>query len=46
MQLSRSQLQATQAQLRGTLYAAHLNLAQHAWEKGGIGQVRELLQQA
>jgi WD40 repeat protein/serine/threonine protein kinase len=35
-------LQATQAELRSTLYASDMNLAQHAWEAGGAGQVREL----
>jgi serine/threonine protein kinase len=39
------QLRATQAQLRGTLYAAHLNLAHNAWEAGGIARARELLEQ-
>jgi hypothetical protein len=29
------ELQATQDQLRRTLYAAHMNLANHAWETGG-----------
>src|SRR5262249_4219631 len=38
-------LRATQAQLRSTLYAAHMNLAQHAWDAGGAGRVRELLEQ-
>src|SRR5262249_3105208 len=37
-------LRATQAQLRRTLYAAHLNLAQPAREKDRIGRVRELLE--
>jgi WD40 repeat protein/serine/threonine protein kinase len=38
-------LRATQTQLRSTLYAAHMNLAQHALEAGGTGRVRELLEQ-
>ncbi|HYV36666.1 MAG TPA: protein kinase, partial [Gemmataceae bacterium] len=38
-------LKAIQAELRSTLYAAHMNLAQHAWEAGAIGRVRELLEQ-
>jgi WD40 repeat protein len=31
-------------QLQRTLYAAHINLAQHAWEAGNIGRSRELLE--
>jgi WD40 repeat protein len=38
-------LQATQAQLQHTLYAAHMNLAQQAWEAGGAGRVLDLLEQ-
>ena len=38
-------LQATQDQLRSTLYAAHMNLAQHAWENNNVGRVVELLEQ-
>jgi WD40 repeat protein/serine/threonine protein kinase len=42
-------LQATQAHLRSTLYAAHMSLAQHAWEGDDIGRdtarVVELLEQ-
>src|SRR5207245_467827 len=37
-------LQATQAQLRSTLYAAHMNLAQHTWDTGGAERARELLE--
>ena len=33
-------------QLQRTLYAAHMNLAQHAWEAGDIRRVRELLERA
>ena len=35
-------LRATQAQLRNTVYAAHMNLAHNAWDTGGIGRVVEL----
>src|SRR5262249_41446537 len=35
---------ATQVQLRSTLYTAHMNLAQRAWEAGGAEQVRDLLE--
>jgi WD40 repeat protein/serine/threonine protein kinase len=38
-------LQAKEAQLRNTLYAAHMNLAQQAWEAGGTERVREFLEQ-
>ena len=40
-------LQATQAQLRSTLYAAHMNLAQHrlGCERSGAERVRELLEE-
>jgi WD40 repeat protein/serine/threonine protein kinase len=37
------ELRSTQGELRRTLYAAHMNLAQHAWDAGGVEQVRELL---
>jgi WD40 repeat protein len=37
-------LQAKEAQLQRTLYAAHMNLAQHVWDAGGIERVRELLE--
>jgi serine/threonine protein kinase len=40
-----SKLQATQARLRSTLYAAHINLAQHAWEEGALPRALELLEQ-
>jgi WD40 repeat protein len=39
-----AELRATQGQLRRTLYAAHLNLAQHAWDADNPGRVRELLE--
>ncbi len=38
-------LQAAQAQLRKTLYMAHINLAQQAWDAGSIERVQELLEQ-
>src|SRR5262249_30326595 len=44
VQALNDELRATQAKLQRTLYAAHINLAQHAWEAGGAGQVRELLE--
>lgn len=39
-------LRRTQAVLRRTLYAAHMNLVQNAWESNSIGRVRDLLDQA
>ncbi|HLJ95665.1 MAG TPA: protein kinase [Gemmataceae bacterium] len=38
-------LAAKEQELQRNLYAAHMNLAQHAWEAGGIGRVLELLEQ-
>jgi WD40 repeat protein len=38
-------LLTTQQVLHRTLYAAHMNLAQHAWDAGGIQRVNELLEQ-
>jgi WD40 repeat protein/serine/threonine protein kinase len=38
-------LVAKEQELQRTLYAAHMNLAQHAWEAGGTGRVVELLEQ-
>jgi WD40 repeat protein/serine/threonine protein kinase len=38
-------LKAAQEQLRRTTYAAHINLAQQAWETSRIGRVLELLEQ-
>jgi WD40 repeat protein/serine/threonine protein kinase len=38
-------LQTAQAKLRNTLYAAHMNLARHAWEEDDISRVQELLDQ-
>jgi WD40 repeat protein/serine/threonine protein kinase len=44
VQALNAKLQASQDELRSTLYAAHMNLAQHAWEAGGVERVRELLE--
>jgi WD40 repeat protein/serine/threonine protein kinase len=44
-QLQRDEARALNHQLQRTLYAAHMNLAQHAWEAGGPERVRELLEQ-
>jgi WD40 repeat protein/serine/threonine protein kinase len=45
LQAALEQVKSTQAELRSTLYASHINLAQHAWEAGGVGRVLELLEQ-
>ena len=45
VQALNEKLAAKEQQLQRTLYAAHMNLAQHAWEAGGIERVRELLEQ-
>jgi WD40 repeat protein/serine/threonine protein kinase len=37
-------LQATQAELQRTLYAVHMNLAQHAWEAAAVERVQKLLE--
>jgi WD40 repeat protein/serine/threonine protein kinase len=39
-----AQLQFAQQELRGTLYATHMNLARAAWEANNIGRLRELLE--
>jgi WD40 repeat protein/serine/threonine protein kinase len=44
VQTLNEKLQATQDQLRSALYAAHINLAQQAWEKGGVVRMVELLE--
>jgi WD40 repeat protein/serine/threonine protein kinase len=44
-QKQRDEVKALNDQLQRTLYAAHMNLAQHAWEAGGIKRVVELLEQ-
>jgi WD40 repeat protein/serine/threonine protein kinase len=36
-------LRKTEARLRHTLYTAHMNLAQRAWDAGGVERARELL---
>src|SRR4051794_27582434 len=38
-------LLTTQQALQSTLYAAHMNLAQNAWDAGGSQRVKELLEQ-
>src|SRR5262249_10948226 len=42
-QTANQKLLAAQEQLRGTLYAAHMNLAQIAWDADNLGRVLELL---
>jgi WD40 repeat protein/serine/threonine protein kinase len=44
-QRQRDEVRALNDQLQRTLYAAHMNLAQHAMEAGGIERVMELLEQ-
>jgi WD40 repeat protein/serine/threonine protein kinase len=44
-QRQRDEAQNLAKRLERTLYASHLNLAQHAWEAGATDQVEELLQQ-
>jgi WD40 repeat protein len=41
----RDEVRALNERLQRTLYAAHMNLAQHAWEAGGVDRVRELLEE-
>src|SRR5262249_39062226 len=41
----RHEAETAREQLRRTLYAAHLTLAQAAWEEGRIGEVLNLLDQ-
>jgi serine/threonine protein kinase/WD40 repeat protein len=41
----RQEAETAREQLRRTLYAAHLNLAQAAWEEGRTGEVLKLLDQ-
>ena len=43
-QKQRDEVRALNDRLQRTLYAAHMNVAQHAWEAGDIRRVRELLQ--
>ena len=40
----RDEVRALNERLQRTLYAAHMNLAQHAWDAGSIGRVEELLE--
>src|SRR5262249_55250958 len=44
-QRQRDAVRALNDQLQRTLYAAHMNLAQHAWDAGGVERVSELLEQ-
>jgi WD40 repeat protein/serine/threonine protein kinase len=44
-QRQRDEVRALNERLKRTLYAAHMNLAQHAWEAASIDRVRELLEQ-
>jgi WD40 repeat protein/serine/threonine protein kinase len=44
-QRQRDEVRALNDRLRRTLYAAHMNLAQQAWEAGGAERVRELLKE-
>jgi hypothetical protein len=41
----RDEVRALNYRLQRTLYAAHVNLAHHAWEAGGAERARELLEQ-
>jgi WD40 repeat protein len=41
----RDEVKKLNDQLRRTLYAANMNLAKNAWDKGNIGRVEELLAQ-
>jgi WD40 repeat protein/serine/threonine protein kinase len=41
----RDEVRALNERLRSTLYAAHINVAQHAWDAGNIRRVRELLEE-
>src|SRR5262249_23314889 len=40
----RDQVRALNERLRSTLYAAQMNVAQHAWDAGNIQRVRDLLE--
>jgi WD40 repeat protein/serine/threonine protein kinase len=44
-QKQRDEVRALNERLRRTLYIADMNLAQHAWDVGGVERVRELLEQ-
>jgi hypothetical protein len=41
----RDQVRALNDRLQRTLYAAHMNVAQHTWEAGNIQRVQELLEE-
>jgi serine/threonine protein kinase len=41
----RDQVRALNDRLQRTLYAAHMNVAQHAWQAGNIERVQELLKE-
>jgi WD40 repeat protein/serine/threonine protein kinase len=43
-QRQRDEVRALNEELQSTLYAAHMNLARHAWEAGATDQVVELLE--
>jgi WD40 repeat protein/serine/threonine protein kinase len=43
-QKQREEVRALNDRLQRTLYAAHMNLAGHAWEEGDVGLVLELLE--
>ena len=45
VQALNDKLAAKEQQLQRTLYAAHMNVAQHAWEEGNIQRVQELLEE-
>ncbi len=44
-QRQRDEVRELNERLKSTLYASNMNLARHAWEKGGAEQVRQLLEQ-
>jgi WD40 repeat protein/serine/threonine protein kinase len=44
-QQKHDEVRALNEQLQRTLYAAHMNLAQHAWDVAGIERAEDLLQQ-
>jgi WD40 repeat protein/serine/threonine protein kinase len=44
-QRQRDEVRVLNERLQRTLYAAHMNLARHAWEDGGVVRVVELLKQ-
>jgi WD40 repeat protein/serine/threonine protein kinase len=45
VQALNNKLAAKEQQLQRTLYAAHMNLAKHAWDAGAFTRVSELLEQ-